>query len=182
MTKSPTFRLLIGLLVTVVAIAGFSWYALFQLHRLRKLQTEIIDLNRHDSLLLLRVQSDLNAVGLKLRDMAEPLDGLGISKYRNQLAALREDLQEAIQAESRLTPVTRRPDRQTELVNSLEDFWRMSDRVFEQAAKQGEAAARGLVVTDLAERQSVLASKVSQLLERNTEAEQRADQKVATIY
>ncbi len=50
---------------------GFSWYALYQLSGLRKLQTQTIDLNRHDSLLLLRVQNDLNTVGLKLRDMTD---------------------------------------------------------------------------------------------------------------
>jgi hypothetical protein len=67
MSNSPTLRLLLGLLITLAAVAGFSSYTLFQLDRLRRLQTDTIDLNRHDSLLLVRVQGDINTIGLKLR-------------------------------------------------------------------------------------------------------------------
>ncbi len=171
-----------GLLVTLAAVTGFSWYALFQLHKLRKLQTEIIDLNRHDSLLLVRVQNDLNTVGLKLRDMTQAPDGLSIATYRGQFSVLRNDLEDAIEAEARLTPVTRRPDKQAMLVNSLQQFWRTSDQAFQQAAAGRESEAKALIVTHLSSQQSTLATQVSYLLERNTEAEQRADQKVASIY
>ena len=73
MIKSPTLRLLLGLLVTLAAVAGFSSYTLKQLDGLEALQTQTIDLNRHDSLLLLRVESDLNMIGLRLRDMTRPV-------------------------------------------------------------------------------------------------------------
>lgn len=182
MTKSPTIRLLVGLLVTLAAVTGFSWYALSQLHKLRALQTEIIDLNRHDSLLLLRVQNDINTVGLQLRDMTQTPESIGIGTYRGEFSVLRSDLEDAIRAEARLTPVTRRPDKQARLVSSLAQFWRTSDQVFQEAAAGNDYAARSLISTELSSQQSMLATQVSYLLERNTEAEQRADQMVANIY
>ena len=107
MTKSPTVRLLFGLFVTLAAVTIFSWYALTQLNGLRKLQTDTIDLNRHDSLLLLRVQNDLNTLGLALRDMSEIQPPPTIAEYRAEFAHLRADLEEAIQEEEQLAPVTR---------------------------------------------------------------------------
>src|ERR1700685_1091100 len=161
---------------------GFSWYALYQLSGLRKLQTQTIDLNRHDSLLLLRVQNDLNTVGLKLRDMTQLPPAAGIAAYRSDFASLREDLEEAIQEEARLAPVTRRAGRQAELVRTLKQFWQLTDQVFEEAKAGHETAARSLVLTQLSPQQSALAARVSGFLERNNEAEERADIKVASIY
>jgi signal transduction histidine kinase len=161
---------------------GFSWYALYQLSGLRKLQTQTIDLNRHDSLLLLRVQNDLNSVGLRLRDMTEQPQGVGIAAYRSDFDSLRDDLEESIEAEAKLAPVTRRAGQQAELVRALQQFWQLTDEVFEQAKQGHEAAARRLALTQLAPQQSALAARVSSLLERNNEAEERADIKVASIY
>lgn len=182
MTKSPTIRLLLGLLVTLAAVTGFSWYALSQLHRLRTLQTEIIDLNRHDSLLLLRVQNDINTIGLQLRDMTQTPESVGIDTYRGEFSVLKNDLEDAVRAEAKLTPVARRPDKQARLVSSLAQFWKISDRVFRQAASGNDFAARALISAELSGQQSMLATQVSYLLERNTEAEQSADRKVASIY
>jgi signal transduction histidine kinase len=161
---------------------GFSWYALYQLTGLQKLQTHTIDLNRHDSLLLLRIQNDLNTVGLKLRDMTQSPQAAGITAYRNEFASLREDLEEAIQAEATLLPVTRRAGQQAELLHSLKQFWQLSDEVFEQASAGHEAAARNLALTQLSPQQSALAARVSELLERNNEAEERADIRVTSTY
>ena len=161
---------------------GFSWYALYQLSGLRKLQTQTIDLNRHDSLLLLRVQNDLNSVGLRLRDMTELPQPSGIAAYRSDFTVLREDLEEAIEAEAKLAPVTRRAGQQAELVRALKQFWQLTDQVFEEARLGHEAAARRLALTQLSPQQSALAARVSDLLERNNEAEERADVKVASIY
>lgn len=182
MTKSPTIRLLLGLVFTVVAVTGFSSYALHQLSGLRKLQTNTIDVNRHDSLLLLRVQSDLNTIGLKLRDMTRPQPNSAIAEYRDQFAALRSDLEDAIQQEAKLAPATRRASTQAQLVEALRRFWQASDEVFAAASAGHEAAARTLAATELAEQQTTLASRVSHSLERNNEAEERTDQKMASIY
>jgi signal transduction histidine kinase len=180
--RSPTARLLLGLLITLVAVTGFSSYALYQLSGLRRLQTETIDLDRHDSLLLLRVQNDLNTVGLKLRDMTDDPRLPSISVYRGDFARLQSDLDEAIQQEAKMAPVIRRADSQAALLASLHRFWKASDQVFAEAAAGHEKAARNLVSTQLSEEQLTLASEVSHLLERNNEAEERADLKVAAIY
>jgi signal transduction histidine kinase len=182
MTKSPTIRLLVGLFVTLAAVTGFSWYSLSQLHKLRNLQTGIIDLNRHDSLLLLRVQNDINTIGLQLRDMTQTPESVGIGTFRGEFSVLRSDLEDAIRAEARLSPVTRRPDKQARLVRSLDQFWKTSDQVFQEAAAGNDFAARALISKDLSAQQSMLATQVSYLLERNTEAEQSADQVIASIY
>ena len=109
MSKSPTVRLLFGLLITLAAVTFFSWYSLRQLAGLQQLQRQTIDLNRHDSLLLLQVQNDLNAVGLKLRDMVQAPGASSISQYQAEFEQLRSDLEQSIKDEVALAPVARRP-------------------------------------------------------------------------
>jgi len=187
MSNSPTFRLLLGLLITLAAVAGFSSYTLFQLDRLRRLQTDTIDLNRHDSRLLVRVQGDISAIGLKLRDMRDLSISSGpesqaINQAHAALDHLRADLQDGIEEEEKTDPLTRQADQHAELIKALKDFWRNFDDVF-ASAKQGHAGiVRVLASTNLFARQEALAVRVSQLLERNNEAEERADEKVAGIY
>src|ERR1022692_3661256 len=69
--RSPTIGLLAGLAVTLSAVAVYSSYTILQLRSLRRLQTETIDRNRTDSLLLLRIQNNLNSLALAMRDMLE---------------------------------------------------------------------------------------------------------------
>lgn len=182
MIKSPTIRSLLGLLITLAAVTGFSWYALHQLNGLRKLQSQTIDLNRHDSLLLLQVQNDLNAVGLKLRDMVHVSGTSNVGQYRVEFERLRADLEESIQKESRLAPVTREPKKQAELMRNLEALRQTSEEVFRMAKEGNESSARLLAATRLSSQQAAAAAMVLDLLERNNEAEERADQKIASIY
>ena len=182
MTKSPTLRLLLGLLVTLAAVTGFSSYSLYQVNSLRKLQTQSIDLNRHDSYLLLRVQNDVNTLGLKLQEITEGLPGARIAEYRLEFERLRGDLDDSIREDAQFAPVTRHADNQAELVGSLNRFWNVSDRVFMYASTGHEAIARKLAAGTLSDQQIVLARKLSALLERNNAAEEQADVKVASIY
>ena len=114
--------------------------------------------------------------------MTQTPESVGIGTYRGEFSVLRGDLEDAIRAEAKLTPVTRRRDKQDRLVKSLNQFWNTSDQVFQEAAAGNDFAARALISTELSTQQSILATQVSYLLERNTEAEQSADQKVASIY
>ncbi len=182
MTTSPTIRLLVGLLVTLGAVTGFSSYALYELTHLQALQNQTIDLNRHDSLLLLRIQNDVNMVGLKLRDMTQASHPGGLFKYRDQFALLKRDLNDALQTDTRLTRLSRPTPNRDELMRSLKQFWLTSDDVFSEAGQGHERAGRALVLTLLSEQQTDLANQVSRLLERNTEEEERTDEKVASIY
>jgi signal transduction histidine kinase len=182
MLRSPTVRSLLGLLITLAAVTGFSWNALRQLSGLRKLQAQTIDMNRHDTLLLLQVQNDLNAVGLKLRDMVQVSRSSNVGQYQGEFERLRADLEDSIKQESKLAPVSRRPDRQRQLTHSLEELRQTSDQVFKLAKQGNEGAARTLASTRLSSQQADAAALVLSLLERNNEAEERADQKIASIY
>lgn len=184
MSNSPTVRLLLGLLVTLLAVTGFSWYALRQVNGLRKLQSQMVDINRRDSLLLLQVQNDLNAVGLELRDMIR----LSLRKKRHMIDfqadfdRLRNDLEESIRNEAKLSPVARKPEREEDLMHSLDHFRESADEVFRLAREGEEEDARNLITSQLAPQQVALSSQVLHLLERNNEAEERADKKIASIY
>ena len=69
--RSPTTALLIGLIITLTAVVTYSWYITRQISGLRVLQTDLADRNRRDSLQLLRIQNDLNSLGLAMRDMLD---------------------------------------------------------------------------------------------------------------
>ena len=182
MTRSPTIRFLFGLLVTLGAVTGLSSYSLYRLHGLRKLELNIIDLNRHDSLQLLRVQNDLNSVGLKLRDMSTDLDRTQLGHYQRDFDLLRGDLSRALQYESRLTPYMGHAEQRQELERLLLQFWQDAEAVFSAAGAGHKTTARNLTANTLAPEQAALAARVSSLLERNNAAEEEADKKISDIY
>jgi signal transduction histidine kinase len=171
-----------GLLITLAAVTGFSWYSLRQLSGLRALQSQTIDLNRHDSLLLLQVQNDLHSFGLKLRDMVNVSGTSTVQQYQAEFERLRADLEDSIQEEGKLAPVARPPESQQELIESLKELRKTSEEVFELAKSGQSEAAHNLASTRLSAQQEGIASLVLHLLERNNEAEERADEKISTIY
>ncbi|HEX4168684.1 MAG TPA: sensor histidine kinase [Bryobacteraceae bacterium] len=182
MTRSPTVRFLLGLLVTLGAVTGLSSYSLYRLHGLRKVELNIVDLNRHEALQLLRVQNDLNAIGLKLRDMASDLDQSQLRHYKQEFSMLRLDLQRALRYETRLVPVTQPAGDGEDMAAILGRFWDSSDEVFEEAAAGRNAQARKLSGTTLSQLQAEMSTRVSALLERNNAAEEEADKRIADIY
>jgi signal transduction histidine kinase len=182
MIKSPTLRLLLGLIITLAAVAGFSTYTLYQLRTLRRLQSDTIDLNRHDSLLLIRAETDLNLIGLRLRDMSSKDQNERVEHYLPEFNKLRKDLQDAIDREERMSPVSHQTDQHARLVAAFKEFWATSDQVFSTAKAGQETEARGLTSSRLFAQQSDLAKLVADLLQGNNESEEQADQKVSAIY
>jgi signal transduction histidine kinase len=182
MKPSPTVRLLLGLLVTLLAVAVFSWYVLVQLNGLKELQADTIDRNRRDSLQLLRVQNTLGSLGMAVHDMVLGEEPYGVLAYKNQFERMRIDLDDAIQREAKLSPDTRLPEQQQRLQASIQQFWHTSDQVFQLAAVSQERAALQLAGTQLLAQQASLAALTSRLLTRNNEAEEQAAAKVAGIY
>jgi len=158
-----------------VVVALFSFYYLRQLDGLRQLQTETIDRNRRDSLQLIRIQNDLNSLGLAMRDMMEDRDGYGVGAFRNEFRRLRRDLDDA------LTKGRAAGQRQY-LAESLAQFWRTSDQVFSTAEAGESARAKRMVNDSLQAQQASLTSTVARLLIANNEAEESAAQQVASIY
>src|SRR5512139_555660 len=120
---SPTNRLLIGLAVTLAAVAVFSLYALRQLAGLKDLQTGIVDRNRKDSLQLLRIQNDLHSLGLAMRDMLDNDEPYPPAAFRAPFARIRADLEDALRLEAQFAPTASTSGRQQFVAGSLVQFW-----------------------------------------------------------
>src|ERR1035441_941730 len=119
---SPTVRLLAGLAITLSAVALFSGYMVMQLRGLERLQGGIIDRNRADSLLLLRIQNDLNSLGLAMRDMLEGSEPYPLTAWQGQFRRLRTDLEDAIAREPQSSPLDRDAEQRRYLSDSLGQF------------------------------------------------------------
>ncbi len=182
MKPSPTLRLLVGLLITLAAVAIFSWYALEQIHGLQTLQSETIDRSRRDSLQLLRVQNEVSALGLALHDMVLGEETYGVSAYRNEFSRIRTDLEDAIEKEARVAPETRIPEQQRRLRTAIQQFWQTSDQVFDLADAGEEKRALQIAGSQLSAQQGSLAELTFNLLKRNNEAEEAAALRVAEIH
>src|SRR5690349_4404870 len=109
-SRPLSVRLVAGLLFSLVAIAVYGAYTSAQLRMLRRLQTDIIDRNRRDSLLLVRVHNDLNNLGLAMRDMLDARDGYPLTAWRSQFQRVRTDLEDAVSREAEVAPSRRTPE------------------------------------------------------------------------
>jgi signal transduction histidine kinase len=182
MSRSVTIRLLVGLIITLLAVGGFSWYALRQVEGLRQLQTNTIDRNRQDSLQLLRVQNNLNSLALAMRDMSEGEEPYPLVAYKEQFARLRTDLEDALRREAALAPVSRTAAQQNLLTQSAKQLWESSDRLFTLAGTGHEQEARVLLRNDLQMRQSAVSAQAARLLVQNNEAEEAATAQIQQIH
>jgi hypothetical protein len=181
--KSPTVRLLAGLAITLSAVGLYSGYSVIQLRGLERLQTGIIDRNRADSLLLLRIQNNMNSIALATRDMLDGSEPYPLTAWQPQFRRLRADLDDAIAREAQLTPrVSDNREQPRYLTDSLKQFWDALDRIFSLAADGHEAEARAQIRLSLESRQQSIATTVSRLLIRNNEAEQQAAALVRDVY
>src|ERR1700678_2668876 len=180
--RSPTTGLSLGLIITIAAVIAYSWYITLQISRLRELQNNLVEHNRRDSLQLLRVQNDLNSLGLAMRDMLDNDEPYPLTAWSAQFQRIRTDLDNALQAEAQLTLARRTPEQTQYLKDSLAQFWDAADRTFALAQAGKDAEARAQIRLSLQARQSTLSTAVSRLLVQNNESEQRAATQVAEIY
>ncbi len=180
--RSPTSRLLAGLAITLSAVALYSGYTVRQLHDLEQLQGGIIDRNRADSLLLLRIQNNLHSLGLAMRDMLEGSEPYPLTAWQGQFRRIRTDLEDALAREARTSPTNRDAEQSRYLSDSLRQFWDALDRVFAIARNGQEAEARTLIRLSLQARQEALSTAVSRLLVQNNEIEQQAGTRIRSVY
>ena len=180
--SSPTTRLMTGLAITLAVVGAFSWYALHQIAGLRSLQTQLVDRNRRDSLQLLRIQNNLNSLGLAMRDMVNGDEPYPLEAWKGQFDRIRADLADALRLEKELAPVERSPDRQAYFARSLAQFWTSVDQVFARAAAGSVAQARELIRTSLEPQQAAITTTVARLLVENNESEERATARIEAIY
>ncbi|HLK68461.1 MAG TPA: histidine kinase [Bryobacteraceae bacterium] len=180
--RSPTTRLLAGLAVTLTAVAIYSGYTIVQLHGLQELQARTIDRNRTDSLLLLRIQNNLNAIALAMRDMLDGTEPYPLTAWRGQFRRIRTDLDDALTQEERTSPLDRGSDQRRYLSDSVAQFWDAMDRLFALAAGGHDQQARDLIRLSLEARQESLSTAVARLLVQNNESEQAAAEHTHGIY
>jgi signal transduction histidine kinase len=173
---------LFGLGVTLVAVAVYFGFTFDQVRGLQRLQTEIVDRNRRDSLQLIRIQNDLYQIGLTLREAAESGDQYPLTGYHAPLQALRVDLDEAITQEHGLAPNSRTREQQDLLEASLRRFWDEMDRMWMLAAAGQEREARTLVRTRLNSERGTLNSTVARLLVENSDAGSAGERAISEIY
>jgi signal transduction histidine kinase len=168
------------LAVILSAVAVYSGYTLVQLRSLRGLQAGIIARNRMDSLLLLRLQNDLNSLGLAMRDMLDASEPYPLTAWQGQFRRIRTDLEDGLRREEEVSPAT--PDQRRRLTSSMDQFWDAADRIFALAQSGQEDEARTLIRLSLQARQSTLTAAVARLLVQNNDREQRAGAQTEAIY
>jgi len=180
--RSPTNRLLFGLVITLAAVLAYSSYIIVQLAGLRKLQSEMVDRNRKDSLQLLRIQNDLNSIALAMRDMLDITEAYPLTAWTAQFERMQQDLDAALKLEEGLSVASRTPDQRKYLSQSVAQFWDAVHRMFALAQSGKEPEAREQIRLTLQAREQALSTAVSRLLVENNEGEEQAATSIAKIY
>lgn len=180
--RSPTFGLFLGLLITLIAVIAYTGYISMQISGLRKLQSDTAEQYRKDSLQLLRIQDDLNSLGLAMRDMLANDEPYPLSAWSSQFERVRADLGDALQLEGQSSAVHRTPEQIQFLSNSFAQFWDAVDRTFALARDGKEKEARDQIRVSLQARQASLASTVARQLVENNVGEEQAARQVSQIY
>ena len=180
--RSPTNGLLLGLVITLSAVLAYASYITVQLAGLRKLQSEMVDRNRKDSLQLLRVQNDLNSVALAMRDMLDTTEPYPMTAWTAQFERIHQDLDAGLKLEESLAGANRTPEQRLYLSQSVTQFWDAVNRMFALAQSGKDAEAREQIRLSLQARQQALSTAVSRLLVENNEGEEQAAARIAQIY
>ena len=180
--RSPTLGLLLGLLITLSAVVAYSAYITWQVTGLRKLQTQLVDRNRKDSLQLLRIQNDLNLLAVAMRDMVSSDEPYPLTAWSAQFQRIRTDLDDAMRLEAGFATSTRTPEQSAFLSGQFTQFWDAVDRVFSLAHEGKEKEAREQIQLSLQERQAALSTAMARLLVQNSENEEQAGQRIVQIY
>jgi len=172
----------LGLIVTLAAVVAYSIYITYQISGLKALQKDLSDRNRKDSLQLLRVQNDLNSLGLAMRDMLDNDEPYPLTAWSAQFDRLRSDLDDALLRESELAVARSAPNQRQYVTDSLSQFWDGVDGMFNLARSGKEADARAQIRTTLQSKQAALSNAVARLLVQNNERDEQASAQVAEIY
>jgi signal transduction histidine kinase len=182
MGKSPSSGLLIGLVITLAAVVLYSGYVTLQLQRLRQVQSDLLDRDRKDSLQLLRIQNDLNSLGLAMRDMLDSDEPYPLTAWTSQLERIRSDLEDGLRLEDHFAVASRTPEQRQYLTSSLAQFWDAVDRMFDLAQQGKQNEARAQIRLSLQARQAALSTAVARLLVQNSEREEAAAVTTREIY
>ena len=180
--RSPATGLLLGLVITLAAVLAYASYITVQLAGLRKLQSEMVDRNRRDSLQLLRIQNDLNSVALAMRDMLDTTERYPLTAWKTQFDRIRQDLDAGLKLEESVAEANQTPEQRQYLTQSVAQFWDAVNRMFGLAENGKEAEAREQIRLSLQAREEALSTAISRLLVENNEGEEQAAARIAQIY
>jgi signal transduction histidine kinase len=180
--RSPTVALLVGLVLTLALVIAYSWYITGQISGLRRLQTDLTDRNRRESLQLLRIQNDLNQLALSMRDMLDGDEPYPLSAWAAPFARIRTDLDDALKQQEAVALARRTPEQAQYLAQSVAQFWDATDRMFALARAGSDEEARAQIRLTLQARQASLSTAVARLLVQNNEAEGQVAAQVQAIY
>lgn len=187
--RSPTATLLLGLVITLAMVVACAWYISAQIAGLRRLQSELADRNRQESLQLLRIQDDLNQVALAMRDMLDTAGGsqgadarYPLTAWTSQFDRIRVDLDAALKRQAEVAVAQRTPEQATYLSSSVAQFWDAAARIFALAESGREDEARDQIRNSLQARQGALSTAVARLLVQNNASEEQTAQEVQAIY
>jgi signal transduction histidine kinase len=172
----------LGLVITLAAVVAYSVYITRQISGLRELQNNLVDRNRKDSLQLLRIQNEVNALALAMRDMLANDEPYPLTAWTAQFQRIRADLDDALRLEQKFAVSDRTPEQRQYLQASLSQFWDAVDRTFALARDGKEAEARTQIRISLQARQEALSSAVARLLVQNNESEEQAALHIRQIY
>jgi signal transduction histidine kinase len=180
--SSPTLGLSLGLIITLAAIVAYSWYITVQISGLKKLQTDLTERDRKDSLQLLRAQNDLNSLGLAMRDMLDNDEPYPITAWSAQFRRIHSDLDDALQKEQSLSVAHPTVEQSEYLASSLSQFWDAVDRTFALAQQGKDRDAKDQIRITLQPREAALSTTIARLLVANNESEEQAAVEIAQIY
>jgi signal transduction histidine kinase len=180
--RSPTAGLLLGLIFTLAAVVAYSSYIVLQVRGLRRLQSELADRSRKNSLQLLRVQNDLNSLALAMRDMLDAGEPYPLTAWLAQFERIRSDLDDALRREEQVALMQHSPEQREYLRTALNQFWEATDRTFNLAKSGHEDQARADIRDSLQARLAALSTSVARLLVQNNEYEEQAGARMEEIY
>ena len=163
-------------------MVAYSAYISHQISSLRQLQDNLVDRNRRDSLQLLRIQNDLNLLGLAMRDMLDNDEPYPLTAWSAQFARIRSDLDDALRLETQVAVIDRTPEQSQFLGSRVAQFWDAADRTFALARDGKQAEARTQIRLSLQARQEALGTAVARLLVQNNASEEQAALEIGEIY
>ena len=142
--------------------------------------TGLADRNRKDSLQLLRIQNDLNSLGLAMRDMLDGEQPYPLTAWSAQFDRIRaRSGRRAAARGARWRRPRGRPEQRQYLGNSFAQFWDAVDRMFALARSGQETKRATQIRLSLQARQAALSTAVARLLVENNESEEQTAQRVA---
>jgi hypothetical protein len=158
-----------ALALSLALVATLAWLGARQLGSLHT-QTDAAERLRLDAVQLLRIQSDLNQLGLVMSDLASD-EQRPIAGAAPQFDQIHRDLMNALNQHAALLAAS---DEQAFLSTPVDQFWKAADIMFALARGGHEHEARMQLQLTLQRQQAGLATTTAYLLLESNEQQREA--------